>query len=842
MIEILSKHFKEGEDSKVEKEIEKDASFKEIYERIKSDPDYKMTVLEERIEKIDDTFDKRFEAFKKAVLEAEKNKSPAEKIKQELEEKLKAKKDEEMRALREKADKDLPFWIGSWLFDLASDLIKWWESKDKWFLGSISVWLGVFILWLIWLKERYESLSKVKLEWKPEEEKKEEEKKIPLSDNKKPETNDLLDKKSIYSETGFNIIKFFNPVKFEEEEDPKNIFSKNFKNKNYEELKILYLNNTKNNTIWKEKFNVLHSLFHDYSVTLYETKLTKKNIKDIIESDKILTVFNQEDIDNIKSNNYDFRKLNFEQITKLITLSFKWMFWSSLVLAKEELKWAYNYLFSENRELLWKIKEEINERKEYLIPWNVFEIIKGKDTGLTKFWWKERVNITHEEILKWWEKDKDYNDSDLSKLKKFLNFRDEVLKIPANKSYSLGLGEEFGSEFNSWLNLWKIYILYVMLDWKDINEIDTFEKWNLYFWILEVLKKQDWENELYWKYEWSIIRELINDKTDIFSSDDKKVMKLLAYKILNKSENELKGKITRWKGVMDEYFKSLLPDSYENNTKDQIIDGVEYIVLWLLASYIVFWKKRVEIKIALAASWLLWYVALFLAGKWTLEKLKNSMNADDYQRIKEMLWEDPLEYTKWVVWEMIEENKPNVSLKWEDWKYTTVSVSSMKIAEELSNWKAPKEINTDQLKWDYVFIDKEWKLQNTNSKDAFEKSQETPIYIRTNKWFSVIYKKENYLFDVWPNFLTNLVDDKFDESSDKFNWFDILYNNAEIDLKNWEIIYLWTLISIKLNKINEILRKEQFETDYMGKKYYTIEKWNPEIWWAINRDLILIIK
>ncbi|MDP2090907.1 MAG: hypothetical protein Q8K30_04895 [Candidatus Gracilibacteria bacterium] len=72
MTEVLKSHFTEVEYQKVESEIEKDQSFKDLYEKIKNTPDYRLNKLEERVEKTEETFKERFDAFKNAVLEAEK--------------------------------------------------------------------------------------------------------------------------------------------------------------------------------------------------------------------------------------------------------------------------------------------------------------------------------------------------------------------------------------------------------------------------------------------------------------------------------------------------------------------------------------------------------------------------------------------------------------------------------------------------------------------------------------------------------------------------------------------------------------------------------------------------
>jgi hypothetical protein len=74
-MEILKSYFNEDEVSEVEAMINKDPDFKEKYERLKNNPDYKLAQLEEKISKTEETFNKRFEAFKKAILKAEKKQS-----------------------------------------------------------------------------------------------------------------------------------------------------------------------------------------------------------------------------------------------------------------------------------------------------------------------------------------------------------------------------------------------------------------------------------------------------------------------------------------------------------------------------------------------------------------------------------------------------------------------------------------------------------------------------------------------------------------------------------------------------------------------------------------------
>jgi hypothetical protein len=108
--EILNSHFNENEHSDVIEKINLDDSFKEKYEKIQSDPNYKMAQLEERISKTDETFDRRFKDFKKAVLEAEKKQTNlVEDAKAEAEKKLKDKKDQVISELKEQADKKIPF-------------------------------------------------------------------------------------------------------------------------------------------------------------------------------------------------------------------------------------------------------------------------------------------------------------------------------------------------------------------------------------------------------------------------------------------------------------------------------------------------------------------------------------------------------------------------------------------------------------------------------------------------------------------------------------------------------------------------------------------------------------
>ena len=140
MMEILKSYFDENEVSKVEKEIEKDQSFKEKYEKIKNNPDYKMAQLADRIDtKTESNFEKRFEAFKKAVLDAEtieKNQKPTKqetnKAKKEAEEKWFS-WERITKLVEEKWGWFSWAWISAWIWaffsSLFSNIFKWLDKK-----------------------------------------------------------------------------------------------------------------------------------------------------------------------------------------------------------------------------------------------------------------------------------------------------------------------------------------------------------------------------------------------------------------------------------------------------------------------------------------------------------------------------------------------------------------------------------------------------------------------------------------------------------------------------------------------------------------------------------------
>ncbi len=139
MMEILKSHFKEDEAEKVKKEIEKDTSFKEIYDKIKNSPDYTLAKLEEKIStKTELNFKERFDAFKKAVLDTENNqikqknkelsKQETEKVKKEVEKKWFS-----WDKVVESFKKDWFFAaVGVFFWTLFSNMFDWiWKKFDK---------------------------------------------------------------------------------------------------------------------------------------------------------------------------------------------------------------------------------------------------------------------------------------------------------------------------------------------------------------------------------------------------------------------------------------------------------------------------------------------------------------------------------------------------------------------------------------------------------------------------------------------------------------------------------------------------------------------------------------
>jgi len=124
---ILDSYFKSEEKDKVLKRIEtQDNSFKEKYEKIRNDPEYKLKQLEEKIQKIEATFEERFNVFKEAVLSAEKEKNNW--------------KD---NATKEKEEEKKWF---SW--EVFSKAVK----DNWWWLSFAGIWAWFMALWdsLIW--------------------------------------------------------------------------------------------------------------------------------------------------------------------------------------------------------------------------------------------------------------------------------------------------------------------------------------------------------------------------------------------------------------------------------------------------------------------------------------------------------------------------------------------------------------------------------------------------------------------------------------------------------------------------------------------------------------------
>ncbi len=544
MTEVLKIHFDKSEFQKVEQEIQKDDSFKEIYERIKNDPDYKMTKLEEKIDKTEENFEKRFKAFKDAVLEAEKKQGGniIENAKTKIESELKEKKEKLIDELRKKADEKIPY-IWSYIFDFASDLMKPSEEKKPWLFSKIfwkigvSIW--IWILWWLWLKEWFEKYSDMKA--------KEPDLHVNWVDNIKEIWNEITKQViatweqvkwevvQTWEEVKDDIVDFNKKMKANSEKlkekvvlEPDTIYNE-FTNKY---LELLVWNNWETTNLrgdpeifnklkWKkfdnlkdwlnwDNLKIAEYLTNDTSVNLLTPFLSSKNyLNNIIWKDYIKWVIKSERIEEIKESlkkdNFDWKNIfTLHEISLIMTqnLAYLWQAWFKSVewyLSSTDILSNINTmdelsLFTDN--LSNEAKSDINILKDTIDEKTSLKWLLDNKTNDQDFYKKDTEQ--NKSKRKVFEFTKSFFESDI--IKDFWN--------------DLGININLSEEMKNKFTLFNMSKLYVILNWNlDYKSWWDPEKISFITWLTTQLSSKDMDNQL-WSVSSAIVEKVVMDESE----------------------------------------------------------------------------------------------------------------------------------------------------------------------------------------------------------------------------------------------------------------------------------------------------------------------------------------
>lgn len=565
MNEVLKNHFNESEFQRVETEIEKDNSFKEKYEKIKNDPEYRLTKLEERVEKTEATFEIRFQAFKKAVLDAEKNQQQAnnsqnqsqlDKTKEEahvnLDRIVKEKVwfgwtilgwmwidlaqiarddlDEKLNPSQNSTTKDINsyfsldnikkmlWWILLWMFWLNVEIEKfvWVSNGVKTVESAVQTWVRTIGDTAEAKKEELKQQSKKLLDEAEEKLKS----RLPNFNKEKLELNPDVITKAFTS----NYIQLF-ISKWEFDNDGWDTVIKAMENITFNEIKLKSNEKiTYKNIVSEDSFNLINPFLWNKDYLTY-----------VINSDYFKKCFpNESRITELKwlieKNDFDWKNVfTWKEITVILSekLAYFWattIWWIKWVLSNSELLnnitdiWSIESLKSNLPDSAKESVDILKYSYQVQTNWNIASF------DLKQFEWHE-----------WYEY-----------IKKVYDFSQNLLKGDWLDNLQKELGVNFVKEDISSFPLSSLSKLYLMLNWKwDISQWWDTEKISFITWFSHKLSDSGSD-----KHE--------TDFTDLWSALIKKVL----------IETNDWSFISKW---VKEFFKSGASIYWRKFAKDEII-------------------------------------------------------------------------------------------------------------------------------------------------------------------------------------------------------------------------------------------------------------------------------
>lgn len=561
--EVL-KYFKEDEIAKVETQLWEDISFKEKYEAIKNDPEYKLTQLEETVEKTATNFEKRFEAFKKAVLEAEKkqnNQSIVDRVTQTANEVTSEAKDKATKKLNDNFKKHLEkTWGFTWMIWVAIfEWVEWIKQENeekKWmerFFWSMMLKLWTAILGMFGINKMFDKFKKDNKEEKEEEvnteAREEEEVEDSWEDSTRPIQENESQEESIEEEKkqDYGYILWFKLLLSLSGEKLKNNVSitairDNLRNKSYEEF-INKKNNSdfRDSILWNDKENddiktqyekVIVWLASEKTRTLLRVWLTKSRINKILmwvdwetENENLKESFwsdRFEKILKIKDSEFDYKKLTIKELSELYIYTLpsltnwslhKWLesFWTVIT-------W---YIWESD-----EIKDKLKDTKTNIFSDNFVEkVIKnGWDLNTLKETKEELINIL------WLVEEKDKKD-----LEKLFKFKEYILWNDFLNSKLLWLEGDEIDLLNKKLNYKNLMALYWIMWWEKIENLNIV---NLPLVVLALNKIISYWNEASDSMVWSGLvyrfsKDLLFKNNSELSEDQYKVIEIYKDKVID---------------------------------------------------------------------------------------------------------------------------------------------------------------------------------------------------------------------------------------------------------------------------------------------------------------------
>ncbi len=521
--EVLNVHFNEDEYQKVEQriKIDDDTSFKEKYEKIKQDPEYRLSVLEERIDKKEQKFADRFEAFKKAVLDLDSWNETTQRWETITDKKQKI-KDAYIKKL---SDTPIIWGILVWMLESAEE----YEKEETGFFKKVMWFFSSMILWIFWYNDYKNELkwladiqtelpetitnavTAVVPEKKQQVEKQSEQKEVSIEDKKNTHFGiwklivQEMWSDEIFSDASDNTFYVFDAIKQQTYNGLSSfdyIQTDDFSRENLDKVKKTVLGVD--------------------SETIFENILTQKNIDKLLSKESSRKILSNLDL--WDTSNFDWKKLKIEDLLILLSVSISsfsaialgnfWKLWEDVI--SNLLDYRLDISFDD-------IKEDLSEYEKEVIPKEL--LLKLDD--LEELTASSSKNMTKEEFLsklELTEQEKIYID----RLFDFKNF--VIENILNNSRYTLWEQTNISKE----TSFKDIIQLYVLFSWETPSwpqAIDSIKSSLVYIWIYNGLD----EKWLQWAYITRLSENLSSEEEDYVKKEDKKLLKLLTRKFIDKT-------------------------------------------------------------------------------------------------------------------------------------------------------------------------------------------------------------------------------------------------------------------------------------------------------------------
>ncbi len=607
-----------------------------------------------------------------------------------------------------------------------------------------------------------------------------------------------------YKTIGFTFIKNMSWVKFDKWEN--DVLGKLNSNK-YSELKSIFLDATNifsngkkyedldklfqdrlgiNVSIYSSKsiFNTLTSLFSPYTEILYKQRLEPAKLKSLLfDSNWNYTKFASEIFSEDEKRQIldswlkDFKKdfysnLPISIVAKLVSVGFTSIIAWTAHFVKDSVKWVYNYMLD------WLPEDAKNFIENFKTPNTLSETILKNLVKNNDFKWESwmKKNFNNFEFFS------DLSESEKREFTNFIEFRDKLKSEILKPKYTFWI-EGFEKAFDDWVNLSKVYWLYLTLRGEtNFDSLDSFTKSTIYAWIGEILSNGTFSSgSVYAQYVAELWKEVMSESISIFTKEDKEFIIMLLERLLRYSDWKINQAVWAVDGAIIFALRPLL--EWLGVPKDYVDEIIRTIQVWWILGLFILIKNPVFRVIMV---WAFIPIMYLLIQKWVYDGLDSHIQATIDETIDE--------YARgWF------------KLTGSNWEQITI-YNHEDLKEAVGNPEKLVEVQSEKT---YYEITSSW----TKKVDNINNSALT-VEISIKDWFVINYNWQKYTIDVWPKYI-------YSWRIWNFNWNEI--NFSQVIFKDNKFIFGNGLYSLETSKIFQAINDSNWKTE-SWTLYYILEE------------------